>query len=183
MILAGHSSGGQIVQRHALFTRLPAGPVSGVALRHVVANPSSFAYLDPRRWVEGALRPLTPAERAQCPMYDSWHFGIGDGLPPFCRGTGVRNATAAFPTRDVRYLQGNNDTCNEALVPGCHSHGLETTCMDMLQGRFRRERGLRYYRYLREFFGGPTHRLYLVPDVGHDHALIWERSLDEMFRN
>jgi hypothetical protein len=64
--IAGHSSGGQIVQRHALFTRVPpppptpsaaitaTGKASGsaeVTLRHIVSNPSSFAYLDPRRWL------------------------------------------------------------------------------------------------------------------------------------
>ena len=47
VVIAGHSSGGQIVQRHALFTRLPPS----LPVRHAVANPSSFAYLDARRWV------------------------------------------------------------------------------------------------------------------------------------
>ena len=210
VVIAGHSSGGQIVQRHALFTRLPpvaaaaaAGTAAGTGtaaaapggaaaaaaarVRHVVANPSSFAYLDDRRWFDGALRRVSGAERAACPLFNDWQFGFGDGsLPPFCaRGNAsaaAAAAVAAYAQRDVVYLQGHNDTCNEAFVPGCESHGLETTCMDMLEGRFRLERGLQYSRYLAAFYGRETvHRLFVVPDVGHDHSLIWDGSLAQIF--
>ena len=185
VVIMGHSSGGQIVQRHALFTRLPAAPPPTAQVRHVVANPSSFAYLDEQRWLNGSLRRLTAAERTACPLFDDWQFGFAAGLPPFCAAgnatAAAAAAVAAYPTRDVVYLQGGNDTCNEAFVPGCVSHGLETTCMDMLEGRFRLERGQRYKRYLDAFYGKPTHSLFVVPDVGHDHSLIWDSSLQQIF--
>jgi hypothetical protein len=108
-------------------------------------------------------------------------FGLDHDLPPFCAATGAAAATAAYASRDVRYIQGNNDTCNEALIPGCVSHGLETTCMDMFEGRFRHERGVRYAAYLEVYYGKPTHRLRIVPDVGHDHTLMWDGSLEIIF--
>ena len=74
------------------------------------------------------------------------------------------------------YLIGSNDTCNERLEPGCHSHGLETTCADMLEGPFRLYRGTHYAKYLAAYFGRPVHRLVQVPNVGHDHRLMFESS-------
>ena len=101
MVIAGHSSGGQIVQRHALFTRLSPNDDDGggagtrtaaaahaveggrnathvASVRHVVANPSSFAYLDGRRWINGVLRNLTAAERSKCPLFNSWQVRGGE---------------------------------------------------------------------------------------------------------
>jgi pimeloyl-ACP methyl ester carboxylesterase len=57
--LAGHSAGGQTVQRYALTTHLQPANYAGpsdmamrkdIDVRYVVANPSSWAYLDERRW-------------------------------------------------------------------------------------------------------------------------------------
>ena len=188
VVIAGHSSGGQIVQRHALFTRVAeASSASAPAprVRHVVANPSSFAYLDDRRWTNGTLQHITDAQRQACPLFDDWQFGFEAGLPPYCANgnatAAAAAAVAAYAARDVVYLQGHNDTCNEAYIPGCVSHGLETTCMDMLEGRFRLERGQKYAQYLEAFYGRPTHRLFVVPNVGHDHSLIWDGSLTQIF--
>jgi hypothetical protein len=89
--IAGHSSGGQIVQRHAHFTRVrPSSPSSSantVTLRHVASNPSSFAYLDPRRWLPsnatGPVWPLLPrhlgeppfgADEDNCTEYNAWYI-------------------------------------------------------------------------------------------------------------
>ncbi len=35
--------------------------------------------------------------------------------------------------RDVVYLQGYNDTCNENLIANCESHELETTCVSLMK--------------------------------------------------
>ena len=47
--VVGHSAGGQTVQRYALSTALPPAIRTGLALRYVVANPSSYGYLDSTR--------------------------------------------------------------------------------------------------------------------------------------
>lgn len=49
LVVTGHSAGGQTVQRYALVTRsAPSAPPGSPKLRFVVANPSSFGYLNAR---------------------------------------------------------------------------------------------------------------------------------------
>ena len=69
----------------------------------------------------------------------------------------------AYATREVIYLMGQNDTCNEYLTPHCQSHGLDKSCAGMLEGHFRRERAQNYMKYLAAFFGRPVHIGSLVP--------------------
>jgi|EP01043_Picozoa_sp_COSAG02_P038534 hypothetical protein len=69
----------------------------------------------------------------------------------------------AYAARDVIYLMGQNDTCNEYLTPHCQSHGLDKSCAGMLEGHFRRERAENYMKYLTAFFGRPVHSGSLVP--------------------
>ena len=179
----GHSSGGQIVSRFAFFSKT-ATPADGFPrIRFVPSNPSSFLYLDGRRFDPATLTfkvPSADVVRA-CPGYDTYQFGLGQPLPSYADGRDVKSLVASFRARDVRYLIGNNDTCNENLIPGCESHGLETTCGDMQEGRFRRERGQVFFAYLKTYFGEATHALRLVPDTGHDHTLIMLGSLPDLF--
>ena len=61
--LAGHSAGGQFVQRYAL---IGGDAPSGVKdFRYVVANPGSYAYLN-------TVRPLP---NATCKTFNNWKFG------------------------------------------------------------------------------------------------------------
>lgn len=69
----------------------------------------------------------------------------------------------AYAARDVIYLMGQNDTCNEYITPHCQSHGLDKSCAAMLEGRFRRERAEDYIKFLAAFFGRPVHTGSLVP--------------------
>lgn len=39
--------------------------------------------------------------------------------------------SADYAGRDVVYLAGQNDTCNEDLTPKCQSHGLDKSCSGM----------------------------------------------------
>ena len=81
-------------------------------------------------------------------------------------------AIAQFENRDVVYLLGQNDTCNELLDPTCNSHGLAKTCSNMLQGRWRLERGLCYCAFLDFFYGSSSsgcgpHYYKIIPGVAH----------------
>jgi hypothetical protein len=98
---------------------------------------------------------------------------------------GVAALVKRYATLDIVYLLGNNDTCNEALEPGCVSHGLETTCQDMLEGPFRRYRGTHYGMYLERFYGRPVHSVVEVPNSGHDHRLMFQSTegLNAIFAN
>jgi pimeloyl-ACP methyl ester carboxylesterase len=68
--LVGHSSGGQAVQRYALTTKMAVE----ARVRYVVANPSSFAYLNGERWLDQGKpteRLATPpaSVTSGCPRY------------------------------------------------------------------------------------------------------------------
>jgi len=176
--LVGHSSGGQIVQRYALTTAKP--PDSRV--RFVVANPSSFCYLHDQRWLSQGTPSerlaLPPASvRQSCPTYNNWEWGLNPGeSAPYVRHDAASVAVykQRYEARDVRYLIGGDDVCNEKMTPGCQSHGLETTCMDMLQGYNRRYRAEHFVMHLTAFYGRAVHRSAVVPGVGHDHSLMFE---------
>jgi len=66
IVLSGHSAGGQTVQRYAMVSHLRPQSLandmtlremksvrSGIDIRYVVANPSSYGYLDTMRWIYG----------------------------------------------------------------------------------------------------------------------------------
>ena len=70
--IAGHSAGGQFVQRYAAGTRIeqqPAIAALGLRFRYVVANPSSYMYLFPRE---------PDALTGRCPRFDEYKFGLTD---------------------------------------------------------------------------------------------------------
>jgi hypothetical protein len=81
-------------------------------------------------------------------------------------------------SRAVVYLVGGLDRCNisDFTENGwCQSHGLETTCMDMLQGLQRWQRHHLYLSMLRRlrvpYYSG------IVAGVGHDHSLMFHSSV------
>ena len=64
------------------------------------------------------------------------HYGFGGGFTPFVR-TALHAHTEGglctrYAARDVIYLMGQNDTCNEHLTPHCQSHGLDKSCSGAL---------------------------------------------------
>ena len=80
LTVVGHSSGGQTVQRYSLSTVL--APEN--RLRFVIANPSSFAYLDSNRWLDqgkATERLAQPPHSVvqSCPGYNEWEWGFASG--------------------------------------------------------------------------------------------------------
>eukprot|EP00980_Cylindrotheca_fusiformis_P006677 scaffold1391_cov123-Cylindrotheca_fusiformis.AAC.15 len=170
--IAGHSSGGQMGN-----------------MRAIVANPSSFLYLTPMRKVDGEW--ILPSRKA-CPEYNTWEWGLSDGgnLTVPYRDLALPNASAMsqhvkeFRRKHVIYLAGSLDVCSSSgsnitttsttATVSCHSHGLETTCMDQLQGLNRLERSRVHFESLQHVWkGSHTHRFYLVEGVGHDHSYMF----------
>ena len=173
----GHSSGGQTVQRYTLTQQAKrlGGAAKRPHFRYIVANPSSFAYLDARRWVDGSLAVPPASTVNSCPEYNAWEWGLDGNFPPYAQGVPPQHFVATYADKDVVYLAGLNDTCNEDLVPGCHSHGLEKTCMDMLEGPFRLKRAQLYFEYLAELYDRPVHRFVGVPNTSHDHVSMFQQ--------
>ena len=174
-VLWGDSAGGQVLSRYALTTQLP--PAAIERLRILPSNPSSFPYVNDRRWnytlidgqcVLGELAVPDAGVVAACPEYDAWRYGIADSLPPYVQqGLDLQR----FPSMPVVWVQGELDVCNEDGTCGteeCPSGGLDRGCAAMLQGPMRLWRGRQYMAALGATLPSLQHRLLELPGVGHD---------------
>lgn len=117
------------------------------------------------------------------PHYNDWPYGLAGWMPEYVKQVKLDQAIRRFPKRDLRLLVGERDMCNENL-PGCNDlcwtkhnetglgfcyrNHMDTRCPAMMQGQFRRIRGLRYTEYMMRFYMKTTHPLFIVPGVGHD---------------
>jgi hypothetical protein len=86
IVVTGHSAGGQYVTRYEMANKVH--DTLGIPVRYVVANPSSYAYLDSARPAldtgnvcvscpsakAGDVRPYVDAR--SCTTYDDWPFGL-----------------------------------------------------------------------------------------------------------
>lgn len=150
LVVAGHSGGGQVVQRYAVLSR--AGDAlgrRGVRVSYVVANPSSYAWFTPDR----------PEPVAGCPGYDRWKYGMRDP-PRYAAGAEAAALEAAYVARPVTYLLGGRDTDPDHPA-------LDRSCMAEAQGPFRLARGLFYWQALRARHPDLHQPLVVVPGVGH----------------
>lgn len=165
VVIAGHSGGAQVVQRYAVLTRGEAPLVArGIALRYVVANPSSYVYFD-------AMRPTASGDFAAfdatvCPSFNRWKYGLED-LPAYAssgEGAGFADALESrYARHDVTVLLGGAD-CDP------QHPALDRSCAAQSQGKHRLERGLAYARYMasRHPEGTAKHRTFVIDGVGHN---------------
>ncbi|NWA04374.1 alpha/beta hydrolase [Pseudomonas gingeri] len=155
VVIAGHSGGGQVVQRYALVghgdTQL-AG--SGIKLRYVIANPSSYAYFN-------AQRPVAGFNPSSCPGFNDWKYGL-QNLPSYAMGQSPAQLEKAYVQRDITYLLGQQDT-------DPNHPALDKSCEAEAQGPYRLIRGHNYFAYLQQRHPqGLAQTLVEVPGVGHN---------------
>ena len=149
IVIAGHSGGAQVVQRYALLAR----GTYRIAPRFVIANPSSYAYLD-------AQRPMAFAP-ASCPSFNRWKYGL-EQLPAYAAGQTAAQLEDHYIKRDITYLLGQQDIDPEHPA-------LDKSCEAQTQGAYRLLRGHFFFDYLtRRHPQGLNQRLIEVPGVGHD---------------
>lgn len=164
--VTGHSAGAQMVQRYAAGTRLPDELLArGIGTRFVVANPSSYLYLDADRPASGS----TPDALARpCRRYDHYKYGL-TGLNPYLADVGAEQIRERYARRDITYLLGSLD-----CFPGMRD--LDESCAAKLQGAHRLQRAETFMRHLRAVYGPrieARHRLVVVPGVGHESRGIY----------
>ncbi|MGD2153595.1 MAG: hypothetical protein PVG79_10035 [Gemmatimonadales bacterium] len=123
VVVTGHSAGGQYVHRYAAGNRVEQ-TLDGIAVRYIVANPSSYLYLGPERAVSGTLDEFYLPDRSACPGYNSWHYGL-ENLNEYMSTVPLEEIRTQLLTRDVIYLLGDADSL---------SRSLDTSCAAMLQG-------------------------------------------------
>ncbi len=159
IVVAGHSGGGQVVQRYAILGQGEAAPIAaGIAVRYVVANPSSYAYFSADRPDgEGgfALR-----RRRRLPEIRPLEMRHGRAAR-LCRGGDAGGAGAGL-SRPRRHLSaGHRRHRPEPPGAGQDLHGGGA-------GPYRLARGEAYMQYLRgRHPDGFRQRLLLVQGVGH----------------
>ncbi len=169
VVVAGHSGGGQVVQRYAVLARGEAALVErGVALRYVIANPSSYVYFD-------GLRPdgeggFAPFDAARCAGFNDWKYGL-DALPAYASEQPAAAEPGAFERaylrRDVTLLLGERD-CDP------QHPALDRSCEAMAQGEHRLARGLAYARYVESRgAAGCTHTMHTIAAAGHDADAVF----------
>ncbi len=141
----GHSAGGQFVTRYATGTRMDD-------LTFIVANPSSYLYLDTTRPVSGI-----------CPDYNEYRYGL-ENLNTYM-SVGV---APDYPDREVIYLLGSRDTEIDS--------NLDTSCAAKRQGRNRYDRGKKFYEHLAEHYGHQVHTQVIVYGVGHSPSQMLDAA-------
>jgi len=156
VVIFGSSAGGQYVNRYAAVGRAPdALAERGIAVRFVVANPSTYLYFDRAR----------PAAVPGGAPVNQWRYGF-DNAPAYV-GVTARQSLERYLSRDVTIVLGSEDRDGAALL-------LEVSAAAMAQGANRLERGINYDRHVRGLAraAGLTagHRLIQLPGVGHASA-------------
>lgn len=170
IVVAGHGSGGQMVQRYAVLNGVDeALRAQGLALSYVVSNADSYLYLTPDRPRPDG-RGYARYERGICPNYDQYRYGL-DSLPPLLGKPDRARLAARYAGRSVVYLFGSAD--NNPEQPG-----LDKSCGAEAQGATRLARGLNYWRYLTQPGHGraTSHRAFEVSNAGHGGAHLYRST-------
>lgn len=175
IIVVGHSAGGQFVHRYAAGNQ-KEGSLRGVKMKYVVVNPSSYLYLNDKRWDEKShsfTAPLTTTgilldirNILACPDYDEYAKGL-QNLNAYMRSVGEQRLQKNLVNRKVVYLLGSADT-GEAQ--------LDTSCAAMLQGKDRFERGNIFVEHLNTFFPKNNALKIIVSGVGHNSAKMFQSA-------
>ncbi|MGY2201109.1 alpha/beta hydrolase [Pseudomonas gingeri] len=155
VVIAGHSGGGQVVQRYALVGHGDAQLAgSGIKLRYVIANPSSYAWFS-------AQRPVAGFNPSSCPGFNDWKYGL-QNLPSYAMGQSPEQLEQAYVQRSITYLLGKQDT-------DPNHPALDKSCGAEAQGPYRLIRGHNYFAYLQQRHPqGLAQTLVEVPGVGHN---------------
>ena len=177
IVVVGHSGGGQFVQRYQLTNRVHEN--LGVVVSYVVANPSSYAYLDTLRPTQSAIplsvaaaspgymppppvkppAPFVPfADARNCTTYDDWPYGLGKRTGYLATLT-MDEAKRHLAARPMTYLLGELD-----ILP---LYGFDSSCAAGAQGPTRLARGLAYAKYANEMHGA-QHKALIVAACGHN---------------
>ncbi|HEY6325732.1 MAG TPA: hypothetical protein VIW73_04345 [Candidatus Cybelea sp.] len=155
IMIAGHSAGGQIVQRYAVVGKAPQLDGGRVPVRLIVSNPSSYLYFTDWR----------PNPQPNCADFDAWRYGLR-GAPRYVTGVAAQ-LEARYVRRRVVYLMGTADV-------NPNEDDLDRTCGGEAQGPYRFARAKQYIAYIgRRHPEGTAQRYAFVKGVPHDNRRMF----------
>jgi len=167
--VAGHSGGAQIVHRYAVLNNADEKVrASGIDLRYVVANPSSYLYFTPDRPIAPDYTRFGPYSTVVCADYNKYRYGMQD-LVPYAKGADAMTLYRRYMQRQVTYMVGSEDNDPNHRV-------LDKACGAEAEGPTRLQRARAYWRYERSLaVTAPpgNHRTFEVIGVGHDQARMF----------
>ena len=146
IVVAGHSAGGQFVNRYEMSNRVHES--LGVPVRYVVSNPSSYAWIDSTR----------PGDVTECPNYDRWPYGL-QNRAGYAARVSDEDLIKQLAARPTTYLLGETD-----ILP---LGGFDSSCPAMAQGPTRLARGQAFRKYVNQQTGA-RHGIVIVPLCGHN---------------
>jgi hypothetical protein len=158
IVVAGHSAGGQFVTRYEMANKVH--DTLGVKIIYVVANPSSYAYLDPMRPVSDGKTVGRFSDGRNCTTYNMWPYGLesrGTGYASRIPDEVLKKQLSARPTT---YLLGELD-----ILPLA---GFDSSCPAMAQGPTRLARGQAFVNYVTTKYAAVNHKAVVVPLCGHN---------------
>jgi hypothetical protein len=186
IVLAGHSAGGQFVSRYVMSNRVH--DELGLPITYLVANPSSYTYVDSLRPTVTALpsniaaappgyiaplpqNPPPPFGRFSdargCTSYDAWPYGLRNRVGYAARLTDdqLKKQVAA---RKATYLLGELD-----ILP---LYGFDDSCAAMAQGPTRLARGFAFNAHVKQSVAA-QHEAIVVPACGHNARCMFTTDL------
>jgi pimeloyl-ACP methyl ester carboxylesterase len=172
IVMAGHSAGGQFVDRYAMANRVHE--TLGVPLKYVVSNPSSYAYLDNMRPSPDGMEFHALGEGKACPAANQWPYGLERRVTGYTAKLSDEQLRKQLAERPVLYLMGEID-----ILP---LGGFDSSCGAMAQGANRRARGEAFARYVNLKYGA-HHTLMMVSLCGHNARCMFtaESALPVLF--
>ncbi len=171
IIIAGHSGGGQFVNRYAAGGAAEDEAAPDISWRYVVSSPSMYLYMSAERVIDGTLNefeiPSDPGSRS----YNDYYYGL-DNLNLYMSERGAAQLRENYSSRQITYFVGEED--NDPNDPS-----LATGTRPMLQGDNRLERGIIYFNHLQDELGPDILKnqdLEIVENAGHSARAIFNSS-------
>ena len=142
----------------------------GISIRYVVANSSSYPYLDQTRFhfnSAGEILITSQEELMNCPSYNKYKYGLNE-LYGYAETLSPQIVRTRLLTRQIIFVLGTADTNRD--------WGLDKSCEADVQGKIRYERGLLYKHHLRTFVKSSPKSQHIwleIPEIGHEAAAIF----------
>lgn len=179
IIITGHSSGGQFVNRFTAGNSIE-DVFDKIKFTYAPLNPSSYLYFSKHRALNGFNDTFAIPLAFGCEEYNDYKYGT-DNLSKtgYMSSVGQYELASRYSQRNVIYMLGENDTKA--------SSSFDDSCSAEYQGPNRFARGITYYNYLGFLYGDTiyeNHQKIIVPRVGHNARKMYQSGvLREYFFN